>query len=224
MAVLPWEATKAAVATVVSSRRIRMFPGTPLWESCKESSSATFKLRDQKELAKLSNDIPQIIRILNNFPIGCVERSKELAKLSTDIPQIIWILKIMHSTQIIQILKIMRSMQIIQILKIMRLTQIIRILKIMRSMQIIRILKIMRSMQIIWILKIMHSMQIIRILEIMRLTQIIQILNNFPMDSQLTKLQKRGTNKDALRDQKELAMEVTSKKLCRCVWLVTFVD
>jgi hypothetical protein len=43
--------------------------------------------------------------------------------------------------------------------------------------------------------------------------QIIQILNNFPVDSQLTKLQRRGTNEDALRDQKELAMEVTSKKL-----------
>ncbi len=30
-------------------------------------------------------------------------------------------------------------------------------------------------------------------------------------------------NADASRDQKELAMEVTSKKLCRCVWLVTSV-
>jgi hypothetical protein len=69
-----------------------MFPGTPLWESCKESSSAIFKLRDQKELTKLSNAIPQIIQILNNFPIGRVERSKELAKLSNDIPQIIRIL------------------------------------------------------------------------------------------------------------------------------------
>ncbi len=50
-----------------------------------------------------------------------VERDqKELAKLSTDILQIIRILKIMHSTQIIQILKIMRSTQIIRILKIMR--------------------------------------------------------------------------------------------------------
>jgi hypothetical protein len=104
------------------------------------------------------------------------------------------------------------SPQIIRILKIMRSTQIIRILKIMRSTQIIRILKIMRLMQIIQILKIMHS------------TQIIQILNNFPVDSQLTKLQRRGTNEDALRDQKELATEVTSKKLCRCVWLVTSVD
>jgi hypothetical protein len=56
-------------------------------------------------------------------------------------------------------------------------------------------------------------LQIIRILKIMRSTQIIRILNNFPVDSQLTKLQRRGTNKDALRDQKELAMEVTSKKL-----------
>jgi hypothetical protein len=55
--------------------------------------------------------------------------------------------------------------------------------------------------QIIQILKIMHSMQII------------PILNNFPMDSQLTKLQRRGTNEYALRDQEELAMEVTSKKL-----------
>jgi hypothetical protein len=82
-----------------------MFSGTPLWESYKESSSAIFKLRDQKELAKLSNDIPQIIQILNNLsPIGRVERSKELAKLSTDIPQIIQILKIMRSAQIILIL------------------------------------------------------------------------------------------------------------------------
>jgi hypothetical protein len=40
-------------------------------------------LRDQKELAKLSNDIPQI----------------ELAKLLNDIPQIIRILKIMRLTQ-----------------------------------------------------------------------------------------------------------------------------
>jgi hypothetical protein len=92
MAALPWEATEAAVATVASSRRIRMFPGTPLWESCKESSFAIFKLRDQKELAKLSNDILQIIQILNNFPIGRIERSKELAKLSNDILQIIRIL------------------------------------------------------------------------------------------------------------------------------------
>jgi hypothetical protein len=66
-----------------------MFPGTPLWESCKESSSAILKLRDQQELAKLSNDIPQIIRILNNFPRGRAERSKELAKLLNDILQII---------------------------------------------------------------------------------------------------------------------------------------
>ncbi len=29
---------------------------------------------------------------------------------------------------------------------------------------------------------------------------------------------------DASRDQKELATEVTSKKLCRCVWLMTSVD
>ncbi len=41
---------------------------------------------------KLSNDVPQIIRILNNFPIGRIKRSKELAKLSNDIPQIIRIL------------------------------------------------------------------------------------------------------------------------------------
>jgi hypothetical protein len=36
------------------------------------------------------------------------------------------------------------------------------------------------------------------------------------------KLERTG-KQDALRDQKELAMEVTSKKLCRCVWLVTSV-
>jgi hypothetical protein len=60
MAVLPCEATEAAVVTVASSCKIRMFPGTPLQESCKESSSAIFKLRDPKELAKLSTDIPQI--------------------------------------------------------------------------------------------------------------------------------------------------------------------
>jgi hypothetical protein len=54
--------------------------------------------------------------------------------------------------------------------------------------------------------------------------QIIRILNNFLVDSQLTKLQRRGTNEDVSRDQKELATEVTSKKLCRCVWLVTSVD
>jgi hypothetical protein len=47
----------------------------------------------------------------------------------------------------------------------------------------------------------------------MRSTQIIRILNNFPVDSQLTKLQRRGTNKYASRDQEELAKEVTSKKL-----------
>jgi hypothetical protein len=115
-AALPWEATKAAVATVASSRRIRMFLGTPLQESCKESSSAIFKLRDQTDLTKLLNDIPQIIQILK---IMC----------ST---QVIWILKIMRSTQIIWILKIMHSTQVIQILKIMRSTQVIRILKIMR--------------------------------------------------------------------------------------------
>jgi hypothetical protein len=33
----------------------------------------------------------------------------------------------------------------------------------------------------------------------------------------------RPRQMDALRDQKELVMEVTSKKLCRCVWLVTSV-
>jgi hypothetical protein len=59
MAALPWEAT---VATVASSCKIWMFPGTPLRESCKESSSAIFKLRDQKMLAKLSTDIPQMRR------------------------------------------------------------------------------------------------------------------------------------------------------------------
>ncbi len=88
-----------------------------------------------------------------------------------------------------------------------------RILKIMRSTQIIRILKIMRSMQIIRILKIMHSTQIIRILKIMCSMQIIWILNILTVDSQLTKLQRRGTNEDALRDQEELATEVTSKIL-----------
>ncbi len=85
----------------------------------------------------------------------------------------------------------------------------------MHSMQIIRILKIMRLTQIIWILNIMRSTQIIRISKIM------------PVDSQLTKLHPRFAftkSSDALRDQKELAMEVTSKKLCRCVWLVTSVD
>jgi hypothetical protein len=40
---LPWEATKAAVPTVASSHEVRMFPGTPLWESCKESSSIMLK-------------------------------------------------------------------------------------------------------------------------------------------------------------------------------------
>ncbi len=45
-----------------------------------------------KEFTKLSNDIPQIIQILNSFQIGRVKRSKELAKLSNDIPQIIRIL------------------------------------------------------------------------------------------------------------------------------------
>jgi hypothetical protein len=37
------------------------------------------------------------------------------------------------------------------------------------------------------------------------------------------KLERTG-KQDASRDQKELVMEVTSKKLCRCVWLVTSVD
>ncbi len=121
----------------------------------------------------------------------------------------------MHSMQIIRILKIMHLTQIIQILKIMWLMQIIWILKIMRSTQIIQILKIMRSMQIIWILRIIRSMQIIRISKIM------------PVDSQLTKLHPcfaSMKSSDALRDQKELAMDVTSKKLYRCVWLVTSVD
>jgi hypothetical protein len=34
----------------------------------------------------------------------------------------------------------------------------------------------------------------------------------------------RTKKQDALRDQKELAMEVTSKKLYRRVWLATSVD
>jgi hypothetical protein len=131
MAALPWEATKAAVSTVASYCRIRMFPGTPLWESCKESSSAIFKLRDQKELAKLSNDILQIIRVLNNLsPIGCVERSKELTKLSTDILQIIRILNnllpIGHVERSKELAKLSTDIpQTIGILKIMRSTQII---------------------------------------------------------------------------------------------------
>ncbi len=97
----------------------------------------------------------------------------------------------------------------------------------MRSMQIIQILKIMRSTQIIRILKIMHSTQIIQILKIMRSMQIIRILKIMPMDFQLTKLHPRFAStksSDASRDQKELATEVTSKKLCRCVWFVTSVD
>ncbi len=59
----------------------------------RSSSSIIFKLRDQKKLAKLLTDIPQIIQIL----------------------------KIMRSTQVIRILKIMLSMQVIRILKIMHL-------------------------------------------------------------------------------------------------------
>ena len=35
------------------------------------------------------------------------------------------------------------------------------------------------------------------------------------------KLERTG-KQDASRDQKELATEVTSKKLCKCVWLVTW--
>ena len=91
----------------------------------------------KKELAKLSTDIPQNIRILNNFPIGHVERSKELAKLLTDILQIIWTLNILTSPQIIRILKIMRSTQNknIRTLNILTILQIIRILKIMHSTQ-----------------------------------------------------------------------------------------
>jgi hypothetical protein len=34
----------------------------------------------------------------------------------------------------------------------------------------------------------------------------------------------RTRKQDAWRDQKEHATEVTSKKLCRRVWLATFVD
>jgi hypothetical protein len=85
----------------------------------------------------------------------------------------------------------------------------------------------MRSTQIIPILKIMHSTQIIPTLKIIRLTQIIQILKIMRLDSKLTKLHPRFAStksSDASRDQKELATEVTSKKLCRCVWLVTSVD
>ncbi len=85
----------------------------------------------------------------------------------------------------------------------------------MHSTQIIRILKIMRLMQIIQILKIMRSMQIIQILKII------------PVDSQLTNLHPRFAStksSDASRDQKELATEVTRKKLCRYVWLVTSDD
>jgi hypothetical protein len=48
--------------------------------------------------------------------------------------------------------------------------------------------KFEKTTQIIRILKIMRSTQIIRILKIMRSTQIIRILNNFPVNSQLTKL------------------------------------
>jgi hypothetical protein len=73
----------------------------------------------------------------------------------------------------------------------------------------------------------MRSTQIIPILKIMRSTQIIPILKNMRVDSQLTKLHPRFAStksSDASRDQKELAMEVTSKKLSRCVWLVTSVD
>jgi hypothetical protein len=124
--------------------------------------------RDQKKLAKLLNDILQIIRILNNFPIGRIMRSKELAKLSTDIPQIIQILNNF------QIERVKRSKEFAKLSN--------------------------------------------------DIPQIIGILNNFPVDSQLTKFQRRDTNEDASRDQKELAMEITSKKLCRCVWLMTSVD
>ncbi len=85
----------------------------------------------------------------------------------------------------------------------------------------------MSLMQIIRILKIMCLTQIIRILKIMRSTQIIRILKIMTVDSQLTKLHPRFAStkySDASRDQKELAAEVTSKKLCRCVWLATSVD
>ena len=52
--------------------------------------SPTGRVERSIELAKLSNDISQVIQILNNLlPTGRVERSKELAKLSNDIPQII---------------------------------------------------------------------------------------------------------------------------------------
>ncbi len=85
----------------------------------------------------------------------------------------------------------------------------------MHSTQSIRILKIMCWLQIIQILKIIRSMQIIQILKIMW------------VDSQLTKLHPRFASmksSDASRDQKELATEVTSKKLCKGVWLMTSVD
>ncbi len=51
-------------------------------------------------------------------------------------------------------------------------------------------------------------------------------LNLENVDSQLTKFHPcfaSTKSSDASRDQKELAMEVTSKKLCRCVWLVMLI-
>jgi hypothetical protein len=64
----------------------------------------------------------------------------------------------------------------------------------------------------------MRLMQIIQILKIMPLMQIIRIFKINPVDSQLTKLHPHFAStksSDASRDQKELATEVTSKKLCR---------
>jgi hypothetical protein len=90
----------------------------------------------KKELAKLSNDIPQIIQILNNFPIGRVERSKELAKLSTDIPQII------RTWNIFQIGHIERSKELAKlstdIPQIIRTLNIFQIGPIKRSKELVK--------------------------------------------------------------------------------------
>jgi hypothetical protein len=92
MAALPREATEAAVATVASSRGIRMFPGTPLWESCKESSSIMLKPANYSNLENFAFDAnySNLENYARGLPIKTITPTLCIYKIFTDNFVVSW--------------------------------------------------------------------------------------------------------------------------------------
>ncbi len=69
-----------------------------------------------------------------------------------------------------------------------------------------------------------YSCILLRNLDIPRYTSSRVLKRVLVCHTQADQKLERTKKQDALRDQKELAMEVTNKKLCRRIWLATSVD